>query len=233
MESLNSAGYACVHQPLIDIVPVSNDPVLKQCMMNLDEYHTIISVSANASRIALDWLDQYWPQTPVGIEWLAVGPTSAAVFESIFISPKTPELAKTEGMLAMDALQRHRVAGQKILILRGKGGRETLANTLTERGATVHYAELYERSPVPLARGELLALCQQHQINLAVLTSGDLVKQFIDQLNDSNRLADITLVVPSERVAAYAEQLGASKVALSEGADTQSVMKCLQMLVEA
>jgi len=233
MQSLQQAGFACVHQPLINIVPVEGDPLLKQHMMNLDLFQTVISVSANASKLALDWIDQYWPQLPVDIEWLAVGPTSAAAFDGLMLQPKTPELAKTEGMLAMPELQADTVAGQKILILRGKGGRETLAEVLSVRGAHVEYAELYERCPVPLADGALLSLCEQNKVNVAILTSGDLVKQFIEKLDAPQQLASITLVVPSERVADYASSLGASNVALSEGASTQSLLKTLQTLVEA
>jgi len=233
LQQLQQLGFGVVHQPLIDIAPITDDPVLKQTMMNLDLFHTVISVSANASELALEWIDQYWPQLPVDIEWLAVGPTSAAPFVPLGLSPITPELAKTEGMLALPELQADVVAGQKILILRGEGGRETLADVLTERGAQVTYAELYRRAPIALAKGQLQGLCEQNQIRAAILTSGDIVKQFVDQLVDKQFLANCILIVPSERVAQYAQSLGATRVVNSEGANTQSLVNCVAALVEA
>lgn len=233
MNSLQQAGFHCVHQPLIDIVPVENDPLLKQRMLNLDHYQTVISVSANASKIALDWIDEYWPQPPVDIQWLAVGPTSADELAPLMQTVKTPELAQTEGMLAMPELQADQVNGQKVLILRGQGGRETLAQTLAERGAEVHYAELYGRQPVAIEEGVLSDLCEQQHIDTAILTSGDLVKQFIDKLSNPELLASIRLVVPSQRVAQYAKDLGATHVVQSEGANSQSLLKCIQTLVDS
>ncbi len=233
LQQLQQRGFGVVHQPLIDIAPITDSPVLKQTMMNLDLFHTVISVSANASELALDWIDQFWPQLPVDIEWLAVGPTSAAPFSPLGITPTTPELAKTEGMLALPELQADVIAGQKILILRGEGGRETLAEVLTERGAHITYAELYRRAPIELAKGQLQDLCEQNQIRAAILTSGDLVKQFVTQLTDKRLLDSLIVIVPSERVAQYAKELGAVHVVNSEGANSQSLVNCVMALVEA
>ena len=49
----------------------------------------------------------------------------------------------TEALLKLPEL--HQIDGQRFLILRGVGGRETLATQLRARGAHVDYAECYRR----------------------------------------------------------------------------------------
>ncbi|MFQ5610138.1 MAG: uroporphyrinogen-III synthase [Woeseiaceae bacterium] len=85
-----------------------------------------------------------------GLAWgagkiAAIGPATASAIEA---SGKTADILPgggfdSEALLAEPAL--HDVAGKVIRIIRGDAGRELLARTLTERGATVDYLATYER----------------------------------------------------------------------------------------
>ena len=73
-----------------------------------------------------------------------------------------PEHHDSEGLIALAALQN--VARKNVLIIRGDGGRELIAEKLSDRGASVHYFESYRRvwRNLPI---ELIKTWQQQQIN--------------------------------------------------------------------
>ena len=201
LQALEDAGWCAWHQPLLNITPIQepakNYQPLKHTMMNIDLYDVIITVSANASSLAYHWIDQYWPQLPVGINWFAVGPSSAKALLPLGMNMQLPEHNHTEGLLELDSLQN--MADKKVLILRGVGGRELLAQELTRRGATVDYAELYERKAVDISQVQLDALLCEQQIHFAVVTSGEMAKQLANGLSQNNK-SQLTLLVPSQRI---------------------------------
>ena len=201
LNALEQAGWAAWHQPLLSILPIQESAehfhALKHTMMNIDLYDVIITVSANASSLAFDWIDRYWPQLPVGINWFAVGPSSAKALLPLGLDIHLPNGNHSEGLLELEDLQN--MSDKKVLILRGVGGRELLAQELTKRGATVDYAELYERKAVDISQVQLDALLCQQQIHYAVVTSGEMAKQLAHGLNKKNK-HDLALLVPSQRI---------------------------------
>ena len=201
MQTLTDAGWHCLHQPLLRIIPIEeNHPQfhdMKNKVMNIDQYDIIITVTSNASTLALEWIDQYWPQLPVGIEWFAVGHSSAVPLMPLGMTFNVPDGHHSEGLLALPQLQH--IQGKKVLILRGMGGREHLANTLTERGAQVSYCEFYERAPENLDKEQFSALLSQQQIHYALVTSGEMAQQLTECV-DGSLLSSIHLLVPSERI---------------------------------
>jgi len=80
---------------------------------------------------------------PIG----AVGAaTRAALAERGFAVAIEPvDSQDSEGLLRAPALAADRIAGRRVLIVRGEGGREDLAEGLMARGAAVDYAEVYRR----------------------------------------------------------------------------------------
>jgi len=213
--ALEDNGWQCIRQPLLEIQPFQTEHsaeflAIKQHILNLCDFDVVISVSSNASTLAVDWIDQYWPQAPEGIHWYAVGPSSAQPFTKLGINFITPPKNHSEGLLLLEGLQD--MTHKKVLILRGKGGRELLADTLKTRGATVQYAQLYERVALSFSDGELARLLSERQIHYALITSAEMAQQLASELAPFNAALNLYLIVPSERIAKIATELGFEKV---------------------
>lgn len=230
MESLSQQGYETVHRPLMQITAIADDnkPTAvhaRQCVLDLDHYDGIIAISRNASEMALDWIDRYWPQAPMRMAWFAVGPTTAEPLRQAGFSTIMPESRyDSEGLLACHQLSEEQVAGQRWLIFRGIGGRETLANTLRQRGARVDYAELYQRQPVSYQIDDWHTILQQKPMIL--LSSGQALDLLERQIPDlMTRVSGI--MVPSARVAEKAKQQGYAQVLVAASARNSDTLACL------
>jgi uroporphyrinogen-III synthase len=134
------------------------------------------------------------------------------------------------------------VANQRVLIMRGKGGRETLAKTLHSRGATVDYLELYERSLPDASEQPLQAwlhsvsaavddAAQRAQDPTAIVTvsSGDGLSNLIHLAGTQTaQLYRLPLVVVSERLAEFARQLGFHNLWIASSAADDAVVSCIK-----
>lgn len=139
---IESLGGTAIRFPTIEIQPVDKLEI-DEVVGNPDDYHWMIFVSANAVRYGLGILGLK-SKTPCRLA--AIGSATARALAEAGLGPV---LTPSKGFRSEDLLERpelHRVAGQRILIVRGIGGRELLAETLRQRGAETRYAEVYRRS---------------------------------------------------------------------------------------
>ena len=160
---LESLGAKTSCQAMLEICPLNADTskqAAKNRVMGLDEYQKIIFVSQNAVNYGLAEIDNYWPQLPSNIDFFAVGASTAKLladqlydFGSSVHYPK--HAMNSEALLALDSL--NAVARDKILIVRGLGGRTHLGNTLEARRALVDYCEVYERQAPKIIDAGLVA----------------------------------------------------------------------------
>lgn len=226
--ALEQAGACPLAFPTLAIEPRPLEQADRDKITNLDQYHAIFCVSPNAAQIGLEALAEYWPQWPLQQQWIAVGPATGAAMAHWGIPVMAgPAGATSETIL--DYPEMNNVAGKKILILRGVGGRETMAETLRQRGASVDFLELYwrrlpEQDPAPL----LSALGRQPAPILTV-TSGDALRNLIKASDKQlNRLQQCPLVVISGRLAAFAQQQGFAQVWQAASPATPDIMAALQ-----
>lgn len=213
--------------PLLAIVPVTNQADqqhIKSRILDLDYYEHVIFVSQNAVAQAFEWIEQYWPQIPVGVRWYAVGEkTAASVREHCVDVIECGQAMNSEALLALPDLQP--VANQKILICRGKGGRTKLAEVLRDRGASVDYCELYERqstSTDALATRLQQDLSDVHHV--VPLFSGETLLNFTNALPIEHNKGLFSLVVPAERVAQVAQQAGFEQITIAQNASEASML---------
>ena len=230
IDALMAAGHQVMHQPVLAITGLDSDTdgaiitALRDRVMHLDRYRHIIFVSTNAVEQGMHWLEQFWPQWPVGLDWHAVGAATAAALASHGIDASEPGGAmNTEALLAQPGLSR--VQGDRVLIVRGVGGREAMAGTLRSRGAAVDYLECYRRV-VPYDGAEHLIALVNNGVDVIVVTSGDSLSNLTQMLSVDviDRARQAVLVVPGERVASLARQQGFQQICVARSATTADIV---------
>lgn len=237
-----AAGGAVQSLPLLAINAIEERGDIervKAAILSLDNYEVAIFISTNAATLGLGWIDQYWPQLPMGLEAYAVGPGTARILEGLPWQVHCSSTGVTsEDLLNLPGLKS--VEGKRIALFRGQGGRELIANALRERGARVDYIELYQRSTPHYEVEELLSIFESSKPNLVVLTSLQIFEAYLaliarlHSFNDREARALIsllqapTLIVPSERVRQSALSAGFTQVINAGGADDQTVFSALE-----
>ena len=146
----------------------------------------------------------------------AVGPSTATKIRNMLGGQETPNLAlptegfNSEALLELDDLQAFSVAGQKILIVRGRGGREHLADELRKRGAEVEYFEVYERVPTSTPLREILAASGVSVPSIGVVTSVEGLQQLGERIATESltQLFAMPILASGARVAREVPTLG-------------------------
>jgi uroporphyrinogen-III synthase len=206
-ELIAAAGGRPIRFPTLAIRDLSDTPAVDERLAHLADYRIAIFISPNAVRFGLAAIARHGG-LPAGLKLATVGNGSAVALERAL--GRAPDIVPTdafdsEALLALPALQQ--VAGQRLLILRGEGGRELLAETLRQRGATVEYAEVYRREcPAPpddgqdwLEKADIISITSSEALNnLVTLTP----------VSQRSRLLSKPLVVISKRTAQLATELG-------------------------
>lgn len=228
--SLRELGWDVLHQPLLELEVLQELPrQQRQYLLDLDNYQHLIFVSANAVRHGMDSIADYWPQLPAGLNWYTVGTASAALLEEYGVCAQAPETdMSSEGLLALAPLQA--VAGQRVLIVRGEGGRTLLRDELERRGAQVDELACYRRKCPQLAPGEMAAKLAEFNVQLILISSGEGLVNLQTLLSpaETTKFTDKSLVVPSQRVAELARNSGFKRVIVAQNASDQAMLRALE-----
>ncbi len=195
--------------PVMEIIPPRDIAPALALFQDLSRFDIAIFISANAARIGLKIMSQE-SEIPNTLLFATVGlATARALEEQGHTADIIPDgQFDSEGLLATPQLQQ--IRGKKIVIIRGEGGRELLADTLRERGAEVSYAETYRRiipqtDPAPIIDG-----WKDNRIHAAIITSNQSLSNLMQMVGDEGKpfLLKTPLVVISERTREVAKELG-------------------------
>lgn len=198
---LDARGAEVRRLPLQTIEPVRQPQQVARLLAESRDAAAWIFTSVNAVKFAALLDNGVWP--PV----VAVGAATAAALEARGQEAAMPLSAFTsEGVLDLPQLQD--VAGRRILIVTGEGGRDEMRESLRVRGADVQRAEVYRRVALPHPPEAVAqALACAHAV---VVTSGEALVRLQQLITEAGRpnLLRLQLVVPSRRVVELARQLG-------------------------
>lgn len=206
--------------PVIEIRELEDTAALDAIIRRLDDFDLAIFVSPNAAQkgwAAIHARRSFPPQLAIA----TIGRASARELRRLGASPVIAphEGSDSESLLAMPEL--HAVAGKRIVIFRGIGGRELLRETLEARGASVEYAECYRRARSQADAASLAAAWGCGEIDAVVVTSSEGLRNLCEMLGDAARdhLRETPLFVPHPRIAATARELGLTQVVVTGPGD--------------
>jgi uroporphyrinogen-III synthase len=213
---LRAIGVDAVALPLIDIAPVADLQPLQQAWQELPSLALLMFVSANA-------VHHFMQARPPGRVWPAqvlagsTGPGTSAALREAGVSE--PELVEPLGeVFDSEALWARLHArdwrGRRVLVVRGEGGRDWLADQLAAAGAQVDFVAAYQRvrprpgAPWLALRDAALAQPRQH---LWAFSSSEAVDN-LQQLSPGADWAGSAAVAPHPRIVAALKRLGFGQV---------------------
>ena len=209
MTELERAGAKPTLFPLLDIVPYTSAE-LEHHLAQLATYDMAIFISPNAVQYGVEAVTahQTWPAS---LMLAAIGSGSAHELERRL--HRVPDIMPARGsdsdaLLAEPALQD--LKGKRIVIFRGRGGREQLAATLRARGARVDYAEVYERQRPKIDPTPLNTAIRNQTLDVILITSSEALDNLLTMIEPANleALRQIQLLVIHPRQAERVRQHG-------------------------
>lgn len=204
--AISQAGGTPILFPLIDIVPLDNYHAFEQVIAGINAYDWAIFISSNAVQNGMPRLLKLG--VPPQLKFAAIGPvTSQELLNSGVAEVLIPEARfDSESLLSLPEM--HAMQGKKVMIFRGVGGREVLADTLKVRGAKVTFAECYQRIN-PQHNVQLLdQFWQQNTLHGIVITSSEAMRHLLVLAKDSAWLKQVPLFVNHARIAELPLQMG-------------------------
>lgn len=205
--------------PLLTITPVADKAPLRAVAQRLADFSLAFFVSPNAVRFALDAILPVAPW-PDSLQVATVGKGSeAALAERGFSRVIAPSIGfDSEAVLALPAFQAEAVAGRRVLVLRGDGGRDLLGDTLTARGARVEYLTCYHRGGPADDPSPLVERARAGRLDALTLTSSEGVAHLL-ALPGAEVLKAVPVFVPHPRIADAAGRGGFARVVLTGPGD--------------
>ena len=202
--------------PLLEIEAVRDDQTLREQISRLKQTDLAIFISPNAVRHGMAAI-RASGELPKSLKIAAVGQGSAKALREQGIEHVIvpTERFDSEGLLELPELQD--VAGWRVMIFRGDGGRELLGDTLKARGARVEYVTCYLRSKQQLDAGMLLRTLP----DAITITSTEALVHLWGMLTEQDRarFAVTSLFAPHVRIAEAARQQGWQHVVATDSGD--------------
>jgi len=219
-ELIRAAGGRAILFPVIEIVEVGDLQPLLALIDRLDEFDLAIFISPNAVNKAMN-LIKARRALPPHLQLAAIGRSGVRELRHFGITAVIAPAARfdSEALLELPALRD--VAGKRIVIFRGDGGRELLGDTLTARGAAIEYAECYRRGRPQLDAAPLLKAWARNEVHAITGTSSEGLRNLFDLVGKLGQswLKKTPLFVPHPRIEQAARELGLATVVLTAQGD--------------
>ena len=221
-EALQNEGFQTRVMPIITIEAI---PTAEQAPApSVSDDALCIFISANAVRFGLPQLGSALARNS-DLTVIAVGNKTRDTLAAEGIQAQVPVRADSEGLLAMPALSAP--DSRDVVIVKGEGGRELLASELTGRGARVTEWACYRRCWPEVDVSGLI------EISAGLIfqaSSGEMVSRLSELLAGGGQadLFQSSIIVPSDRVARLATEIGWGQVIRAEDASDDAFIRALK-----
>jgi len=212
-ERISAAGGHPILFPVLEIIDTPDLQPLIDVSARLEDYQLVVFISPNA---VVRTMSQVLPRRiwPARLRVAAIGKGSVRELERFGVTGviAPARYFDSEHLLELPELQT--VAGQRVAIFRGDGGRELLGDTLAARGAQVDYIECYRRTRPDADAAPLLQAWAGDALHAVTITSSEGMRNLFAMVGQSGqlRLQQTPVFAPHPRIAAVARELGCNAV---------------------
>jgi uroporphyrinogen-III synthase len=219
-EALVELGAHPVLFPVLAIEEVTDTAPLLDAAIQLEQYDWAVFVSPNAVDKALAVVLEY-RQWPDNVRVATVGHSSeqALARHGILDVVAPQERFDSEALLELPPLQD--MAGKRVIIFRGDGGRDLFGDTMKTRGALVDYVTCYRRTKPALDPAPLHKLWSDGRLDAITITSSEGLRNLYEMVGKLGQswLKKTPTFVPHARIAEQARALGFAQIILTGPAD--------------
>ena len=208
---LTRAGHAVLNSPVLHIVGTA-----KAAPEGCFDFVLFVSSHAVERAFATGWGAALRPGVAAGI-----GAAAETAIRSRGVATRFRGLAD-----ATDVTRALATPPQRILIVKGEGGRDVVQNWARSHGASVAEWDVYRRVPTKPDLGD-------ETIDAVVAASGDGLREVAGLWFADGRSGSVPLLVPSSRVAGLAAACGFDNAIVTDGAADDAVAAALLRLREA
>ena len=161
--AIERAGGIAIHLPTIEIhpLPLCNHPPLADINQSI---FTSVNAVTCYFRAQTSF---FWPKT---LLTTAIGTATKHMLLTYGVdNVQCPAHHDSEHLLQLQSFMQ--ITAQTILLIKGKGGRTLIENTLKQRGANINIIDIYTRQLPNINLTELQILCQNDNIDIILITS--------------------------------------------------------------
>ena len=233
---LRDSGIDAVALALIGIAPPLDAAAVQAAWHALSSQRLVVFVSPNAA-------EQFMAARPAGVNWpgaaqaasLGPGTTDAlhrlGVPAAQIVEPAA-DAAQFDSEALWQQLSHADWRGANVLVVRGDGGRDWLADTLRERGATVNLLAAYRRTPPRLGEAEQALLngaLRKPRDHLWFFSSSEAIDNLAALAGPAADWSQARALTTHPRIAARAQRLGFKHV-VEARATLSAVRACIQSI---
>jgi len=220
---LADAGFASRVLPLLQLEALNE--VVWDGDLVLSAQDAVIFISANAVAFGMPYIATQLRESDAVI--LAVGERTARAVADWGLEAAIPEQPDSEGLLAMPELQS--IGGQRVVIVKGEGGRSLLATQLGALGAHVDALICYRRIYPSAEEVALYERLKDLDSLIFQANSGETLSHLSDLLDlpANSSMARWPVIVPSRRVAMLAEGRGWKRIITARDASDAALIEAL------
>jgi len=229
-EAIHHHGGKTTLFPLLAISPLQDYSEFEQTIASLETADWAIFISTNAVDNALPRIIKKFCNVPKNLKFAAIGHQTARELALYGIHDILTPHTRFDSETLLALAEMHDVANETVVIFRGVGGRDIMADTLKSRGANVIFAECYSRINPQTDTQTLNILWHQLKLDALIVTSSEAMRNLLDMAGESEWLRHVTLCVNHARIAELPLQFG-FKVLVTDAPGDEAMIKCLSLVV--